>query len=48
MNPSRYFKTLFFLSFSAAFEATSWPTYSSMACEVASKSAKKYIKKSKF
>jgi hypothetical protein len=44
MNPSHYFKHSLFASFSAASKATSWPTYSSMSCEVALKSAKKYIK----
>ncbi len=33
-----------FASFSAYLNAISWPTYSSMSCEMAFKSAKKYIK----
>jgi hypothetical protein len=37
-----------FASFSAGFNAASWPTYSSMSCETAFKPAKKYIKNHNF
>ena len=44
MNLSPNVQILLFASFSAYFNATSWPTFLSMSCEVALKSAKKYIK----
>jgi len=44
MNLSQYFKHSLFASFSASSKAAFWSTYSSMSCEAALKSAKKYIK----
>ena len=48
MNLSLNAKNFLSASFSAYFKATSWPTYLSMSCEVALKSAKKYIKNQNF
>lgn len=48
MNLSRNSKTLLFAPFSASSKAASWPTYASMSCEVALKSAKKSIKNQNF
>jgi hypothetical protein len=41
MNLSGKFKDFLFVSFLPGFFATSWPTFSSMSCEVAQKSDKK-------
>ncbi len=44
MNLSFNVQNYLFASFSAYSNATSWPTFLSMSCEVALESAKKYIK----
>jgi hypothetical protein len=44
MNLSLNDQFSLFASFSSYFKAASWPTYSSMSCEAALKSEKKYIK----
>jgi hypothetical protein len=48
MNLSQNDTTPLFASFSASFNAASWPTCPSMSCEAALKSAKKIHQKSKF
>jgi len=45
-EPTRKVKHSLFESFLPYFEAASWPTYSSMSIEAASKSDKKSFKKS--
>jgi hypothetical protein len=44
MNLSLNDQISLFVAFSSYFKAASWPTYSSMSCEAAFKSEKKYIK----
>jgi hypothetical protein len=48
MNLSLKDKNSLFASFYASSKAASWPTYPSMSCEAALKSAKKTIKNQKF
>jgi hypothetical protein len=48
MNPSLNSKSSLFASFSASLKAASWPTFLSMSCEAALKSAKKHIKNQNF
>jgi hypothetical protein len=48
MNLSLNAKNSLFAPFTAYLKAASWPTYSSMSCEAAFKSAKKSIKNQNF
>jgi len=48
MRPSRYLKSVLFVSFSTSSRAAPWPTYSSMSREAALKSVKKTIKNHRF
>lgn len=48
MNLSRYLTNMPFVPFSIFFRATSWPTYSSMSCEVTLKNLKKPFKNQSF
>ena len=48
MNLSHYSKQVLFAPFFTLFRVTSWPTYSSMFCEVTLKIMKKFIKNQLF
>ena len=48
MNLFQNCKVPLFASLFSSSKTTSWPTYSSMPCEVALKSEKKYIKNQNF
>lgn len=48
MSLSHYSKNMLFEPFSPYSKATSWPTYSSMSCEVTFESVKKSFKNQSF